>query len=166
MVLKFLERRFYKMQVVSKGIVNGKILDKFGKRSNIKKFGMPTYSLPIQIKDAPKGTKSFAIIFDDPGSVKVCRYVWIHWLVCNLTRTNLEEDESLNSFDFVQGKNSWNENCYGGPCPPDRPHNYRLRVFALNDKLNLRGDFLINQLEEQMKGKILAECEIFGVYDN
>lgn len=154
------------MKVTSKGIVDGKILDKYGKRGSQQKFGMPTLSLPIKIESAPKDTKSFAIIFDDPDSVPVCGYVWTHWLVANLQKTELKEDESQTSFDFVQGKNSWNDNCYGGPCPPDQPHNYRIRVFALSSLLDLRGDFTLTQLENQMHGQIIDTAELFGIYDN
>lgn len=154
------------MKIFSEGIVNGQILDRFGKRGREKKFGMPTLSIPITIENAPKNTKSFALIFDDPDSAQVCGYVWIHWLACNFTRTNLKEGDSLNNFDLVQGLNSWNENCYGGPCPPDRPHSYRLRVFALKDKLNLRGNFTLQQLESELQNKIIEQCEIFGLYNN
>ena len=154
------------MIISSSGIVNGKILDKFGKRGTQIKFGMPTLSLPLKIEDAPKNTKSFAIIFDDPDSVPVCGYEWIHWLVANLTKTELEEDASQTNFEFVQGKNSWNENCYGGPCPPDRPHSYRFRVYALSEKLDLRGDFSLIQLEKAMDGKVLETAELRGIYDN
>ena len=90
------------MKVTSKGIVEGKILDKYGKRGSQQKFGMPTLSLPIKIESAPKDTKSFAIIFDDPDSVPVCGYIWNHWLVANLQKTELKEDESQTSFDFMK----------------------------------------------------------------
>ena len=154
------------MKIESSGIIDGKILDKFGKRGSQQKFGMPTLSLPIKILDAPKNAKSFAIIFDDPDSVPVCGYVWIHWLVANLTRNELKENESLTAYDFVQGKNSWNENCYGGPCPPDRPHNYRLRVFALKETLNLRGDFTLEQFNNAINNKVIDTAELIGKYDN
>ena len=68
------------MIISSEGIVNGVILDKYGKRESDKRFGMPTRSLPIKIENEPKGTKSFAVIFDDPDSVPVCGFVWVHWL--------------------------------------------------------------------------------------
>lgn len=154
------------MKLSSEGIVNGKILDKYGKRGTQQKFGMPTLSIPLKIEESPKGTVSYAIIFDDPDSVPVCGYIWNHWLVANLQKTILKENESETSFDFIQGKNSWNDNSYGGPCPPDRPHNYRFRVFALSSLLNLRGDFSLNQLEEAIKGKVLDTAELYGIYDN
>ena len=154
------------MIISSTGIINGKILDQYGKRGKQQKFGMPTLSLPIKIENAPQNTKSFAIIFDDPDSVKVCGKIWIHWLVANLTKTELKENASLETFDFIQGKNSWNDNCYGGPCPPDRPHNYRLRVYALKELVDLRGDFSLVQLEKAMENKVLDIAELYGVYDN
>jgi Raf kinase inhibitor-like YbhB/YbcL family protein len=154
------------MKIVSSGIVNGKLLDKYGKKGKKQRFGMPTLSIPFEILDAPKGTKSFAVVFDDPDSVKVCGKIWIHWLVANLHKTNVDEDESENSFDFLQGKNSWNENCYGGPCPPDCPHNYRLTVYALSQNLDLTGNFSLELLKEQMSNKILDSATIYGEYSN
>lgn len=154
------------MKVTSTGIIDGVIQDIYGKRSRHIKMGMPTYSLPIKIEEAPKGTVSFAIVLDDPDAMKPCGKIWIHWLVANLTRNELKENESLNSFDFVQGVNDWNENCYGGMAPPDAPHNYRIIVYALDTMLNLRGDFTKKLLEESMKDHILEETTIYGIYNN
>ena len=54
------------MVVTSKGIVNGVIEDKYGKHgSHFNENGMPTYSLPLKIEDAPEGTKSFAVVLED-----------------------------------------------------------------------------------------------------
>ena len=154
------------MKVFSKGIVNGKILDKYGKRGNKKRFGMPTLSIPFEIYDAPKDTKSFAVIFDDPDSLNVCNVVWIHWLIANLHKKVVEEGESESSYDFVQGMNTWNDNCYGGPCPPDKSHKYRLTVYALNSDLDLTGNFTLEHLKKEMEGKILETAELYGIYDN
>ena len=154
------------MYIISSAIKNNILEDKYGKRGSQKKFGMPTLSFPLKIFDYPKETKSFALIFDDPDSVKVCGKIWIHWLVANLKNDYLDEDDSLNNFNIIQGKNSWNENCYGGPCPPDRPHNYRIRVYALSSILNLRGDFSLMQLEQIMNNKILDQCELLAKYKN
>ena len=154
------------MKVTSSGIVDGVIKDIYGKSSRYIKMGMPTYSLPIKIEEAPKGTVSFAIILDDPDAMKPCGKVWLHWLVADLTRTELKENESLTSFDFVQGVNDWNENCYGGMAPPDAPHNYRITVYALNKVLGLRGDFTKKTLMEAMEGNVLETTTIYGIYNN
>ena len=154
------------MKISSDGIVNGKILDKYGKRGSEQRFGMPTLSLPIKIEEAPKDTISFVVVFDDPDSLPVCNFVWIHWLVANLHRNNLNEGDSENCYDFVQGKNSWNDNSYGGPCPPDKPHKYRLTVYALNSDLDIRGNFTKVQLDREMAGKVIDVATIYGIYDN
>ena len=154
------------MKISSDGIINGKILDKYGKRGSEQRFGMPTLSLPIKIEEAPKDTISFVVIFDDPDSLPACNFVWIHWLVANLHRNYLNEGDSENCYDFVQGKNSWNDNSYGGPCPPDKPHKYRLTVYALNSDLNIRGNFTKAQLDREMAGKVLDSATIYGIYDN
>ena len=154
------------MRVESKGIVDGVILDKFGKRGRAQRFGMPTCSVPFQIFDTPAGTKSFVVIFDDPDAAAVCGKVWDHWLVANLHKTNVEEDESENSFDFVQGLNGWHDNSYGGPCPPDRPHKYVLNVFALDCDLPLKGGFSRTQLEREMHGHVIEKAFLTGIYAN
>lgn len=154
------------MEIICLGVKNGKLLDKYGKRGSKKRFGMPILSFPFMIKEAPKNTKSFAVVFDDPDSTKVCNVVWIHWLIANLHKTKVEEGESETSYDFIQGQNTWNSNCYGGPCPPDSPHSYRLTAYALSCDLDIRGNFSYELLQKQMKGKILAECETRFIYDN
>lgn len=154
------------MKIESSGIVNGKILDKYGKRGLDSRFGMPTHSLPIKILDKPEGTKSYALIMEDYDAVKVCNKVWIHWLVANLYSDHIEEDSSSNGATYIQGVNSWNDNSYGGPCPPDAPHTYTITCYALNCALPLRGGFSKEMLLKSMEGKVLAMAKLEGVYDN
>lgn len=154
------------MKINTDAIVNGLILNKYGKHGSEKRFGMPILSFPFEISDAPKKAKSFAIIFDDPDSIPMCGQAWIHWLVANLHKTKVKEDESRTCSDFIQGINSWNQNCYGGPCPPDKPHRYRITAYALSENLDLRGNFLRKQLEDEMKGKILDTAVLYGLYPN
>ena len=97
------------MKVTSTGILHGVISDEYGKRgTQFNAHGMPTYSLPLSIQDAPAGTVSYAIVLEDKDAYPVSGgFVWIHWTVANLTRTELEENESISATDFVQGANSW-----------------------------------------------------------
>ena len=53
------------MKVTSKGIIDGKILDKYGSKGQDFVVDMPSLSIPFSIEDAPEGTKSFAVVFDD-----------------------------------------------------------------------------------------------------
>ena len=152
------------MEIKSSGIVDGKILDQFGGKGREMRFGMPTHSLPIEIIDAPKGTKSFALIMDDKDALPVAGKIWIHWLVANLHERVIEENSSSDFPPYIQGNNSWNDNSYGGPNPPYGTHTYDITVYALSSELDLRGGFDRSMLEEAMQGKILDSATISGTY--
>ena len=154
------------MRIESSGIVNGILLDKYGKRGiRVNGTGMPTLSFPLNIVDAPIDAKSFAIIFDDPDSVAVCGFTWLHWL-CITTKNSLEENASVTDKSLVQGTNSWGKSAYGGMAPPDRPHTYICKVYALDFVPNLKEGFTLDNLQEVMQNHILAECKIEGLYNN
>ena len=73
------------MKVTSSGIVNGIIQDKYGKRGECNALGMPIYSLPLSIEEAPEGTKSFAVMIDDKDAFPVSGgFVWVHWVAANI----------------------------------------------------------------------------------
>lgn len=110
------------MIIKSKGIVNGTIDDKYGKRGNI------DLSIPLEFSEYPSNTKSFAVIVEDFDAMPVCGHDFIHWLVANLDKPYLEENASLNEHNFIEGKNDFNRNNYGGMAPPDRPHYYDITV--------------------------------------
>lgn len=165
------------MKVISSGIVDGIIQDPYGSRgSQFSKEGIATYSLPFEILEPPTGTKSFAIILEDKDAIPVTRgFSWIHWTACNIQRTNVEANASLNHPDFVQGLNSWPSIqggslapelccCYGGMSPPDRPHVYELHVFALDTLLPLQNGYWVNELWRVMDGHILSSYTLKGIY--
>ncbi|GAB6168082.1 YbhB/YbcL family Raf kinase inhibitor-like protein [Clostridium carnis] len=132
------------MKVTSSGIVDGIINDKYGKRGIVNDHGIPTCSIPLKIEDAPENTVSYAIVIEDKDAIPVSGgFSWIHWIVANITRGELKENESQLSFDFVQGVNSWisiqggekdKEICtyYGGMAPLDSPHIYEIHVYAID----------------------------------
>lgn len=167
------------MFVTSTGIVNGEILDQYGKRgTQFNENGVPTYSLPFKVEDAPEGTVTFAIILEDKDAYPVSGgFSWIHWTVANITRTELLDNESQTAADFVQGVNSWTSmqgnqqskelsSFYGGMAPPNEPHLYELHVFALDTALNVENGFFMNDMYKQMDGHILAQYTLKGLYQN
>ncbi len=170
-----------KMTVTSTGIVNGVIEDKYGKRgTQFTQNGMPNYSLPLKIENAPEGTKTFAIFLEDKDAIPVAGFSWIHWVVANVKTNNIPENASLLQKDeFVQGRNSWSSSLlgndalsveessmYGGMAPPNAEHKYEIHVYALSDELNLKNGFYANELFEQMEGKVLDFTTITGTYKN
>lgn len=164
------------MKVISSAIVNGAFEDKYGKRgSQFSPNGMPTYSIPFEISDAPFGTKSFAVVLEDKDAITASGFVWIHWLIANLERTSVAENESQSAVDFVQGANSWasvlgnfsieEASAYGGMAPPNCLHRYELIVYALDCKLDLPKGFRFNDLHFAMQGHILDQAVVMGTYD-
>lgn len=165
------------MIVTSTAITNGKIDPKYGKHGDhFNVNGMPTYSLPFQIQDAPQGTVSYAIVLEDKDAYPVSGgFAWIHWTAANITRDTVLENESQKATDFVQGVNSWTSmqggqqskelsSFYGGMAPPDAPHLYELHVFALDTTLELEKGFYMNDLYKKMDGHILAQYTLKGLY--
>ena len=166
------------MIVTSTEIIGGKIQDQYGGRgTQFNENGIPTYSLPFKIEEAPEGTVSFAVILEDKDSYPVTGgFVWIHWLAANITRNELQGNESQMASDFIQGCNSWTSiqgsrqsrelsSFYGGMTPPDQAHVYELHVFALDSLLKLQTGFYLNELYHRMEGHILAQYTLKGRYD-
>ena len=78
------------MKLSSQGIVNGVILDHYGKRGPMNEYEMPTVSLPLKIEDAPANTVSYALVLEDKDAYPVTKgFVWIHWLAANIIRNEL-----------------------------------------------------------------------------
>ena len=97
------------MNVTSSGIMNGVIQPQYGGHGmQFNENGIPTYSLPFAVEDAPQGTVSVAIVLEDKDAYPVTGgFAWIHWLAANITRFEIKENESQTAEDFVQGRNSW-----------------------------------------------------------
>ncbi|MEG0461978.1 YbhB/YbcL family Raf kinase inhibitor-like protein [Gordonibacter sp.] len=165
------------MKITSSGIVDGYFADEYGKRgTQFNENGVPTYSIPFSVTDAPEGAVSYAIVLEDKDAYPVSGgFVWIHWLAANITRTEIAANESQAATDFVQGANSWTSmqggqqstelsSFYGGMCPPDAPHLYELQVYALDATLDLGNGFLLNELYHAMDGHVLAHETLKGYY--
>ena len=124
-------------------------------------------SIPLKWQDIPDGTKSLALIMDDPDAPMG---TWVHWVVYNLPPTIKELKEGLSTAPIlansaVQGRNSSKKTGYSGPCPPDREHRYFFKLYALDCMLESLLGLTKAALLEAMQGHILEECQTFGVYD-
>ncbi|MHC4917883.1 MAG: YbhB/YbcL family Raf kinase inhibitor-like protein [Planctomycetota bacterium] len=117
---------------------------------------------------APSGTKSFAVICDDPDAPspkKPRPNPWVHWVVYNIPpdRSSLAEGETG---DGTVGKNDFKETGWGGPMPPpgSGTHRYFFKVYALDTALDLAAETTKEQLIKAMEGHILAQGQVFGTY--
>jgi Raf kinase inhibitor-like YbhB/YbcL family protein len=116
----------------------------------------------------PVGTRSFALICDDPDAP---RGTWVHWVLYNLppaTRSLAEAipPEANGPDGSLQGRSSFNRTGYGGPCPPPGgPHRYFFRLHALDSALNLPPGVNRSDLEAAMAGHVLGHAVTMGTYE-
>jgi Raf kinase inhibitor-like YbhB/YbcL family protein len=117
--------------------------------------------------DPPPGTQSLVLIVDDPDAPAG---TWVHWVMYDLPPSTRRLDEALPPTTDVagggrQGANDFGKTGYGGPCPPPgKPHRYFFKLYALNSRLNLRAGATKQDVEQAMKGHVLAKAEVMGRY--
>ena len=63
-----------------------------------------------------------------------------------------------------QGVSDFGRPGYGGPCPPGGTHRYFFKVYALDMRLDLPEKTRKSDLERAMRGHVLAQGELMGVY--
>ena len=117
----------------------------------------------IDLVDLPAGTTALALIMDDPDAMGAVGKVWVHWLSY---RENMKELKGFVESDkMVEGKTDFGEIGYGGPAPPDKRHTYVFKVYALDAHLaDLKEGYSKQELEDAMKGHIIAEAKLTGTY--
>ena len=116
---------------------------------------------PLVIENVPEGTKSLALVLEDPDAP---HGMFIHWTLWNLNPRLAGIDEQAEPRESVCGKNSWGHNRYGGPCPPSGTHRYEFRLYALDTTLELAGSASREQLGEAMDQHIIAVALLTGLY--
>jgi len=116
---------------------------------------------PLKFEAVPQRAVSLALIMDDPDAP---RGTWDHWIVWNIPSKTTETAEGK-APQGVVGKNSWGKNAWGGPCPPDRQHRYFFKLYALDNQLDLPPSAGKGDVEKAMKGHVVAEAQLMGVYD-
>ncbi len=117
-------------------------------------------SPPLAISDVPKNSKSLAIIMDDPDAPMG---TFTHWLVWNISpqKTQFAAAEAI---VFPQGRTSFGNTSYGGPCPPGGTHRYFFKLYALDETLHLKAGASKADLEKAMRGHVVSEATLIGKY--
>lgn len=114
----------------------------------------------LSIEGIPPKTKSLVLIMDDPDAPMG---TWVHWVLWNI-HIDGEIEENNVPGGAVQGVNSGGEISYAGPCPPSGVHRYFFKVYALDAGLDLDEGATKKEVENAMKGHILAKGELIGKY--
>lgn len=116
---------------------------------------------PLNFSGIPERSKSLALIVDDPDAPMG---TWVHWVVWNIGAGTQEVPEKSVPQGALQGTNDFRKPGYGGPCPPSGTHRYYFKLYALDTSLPLQPGVTKAQLEQAMKGRILAQAELVGLY--
>ena len=125
-------------------------------------------SPPLVLTEIPKGTKSFALISDDPDAPAGN---WVHWVLYDLPEADTELREGIEKSETLptgakQGMTDFKAVGYGPPCPPPgKPHRYFFKLFALNQPLSLPPKMTKAELLVAMNGHVLAHAELVGLYE-
>ncbi len=127
-------------------------------------------SPPLSWKALPHGTKSLALIVDDPDAPdpKAPKMTWVHWVLYNIPPTAGDLEEGIAPPNLpegtLQGLNDWKGTGYGGPCPPVGSHRYFHKLYALDTILDDLKEPTKGKLEQAMKGHVLDQAELVGTY--
>lgn len=124
-------------------------------------------SPPLNWSGVPEGTKSIALISDDPDAPVG---TWVHWVIYNIPAdaSGLEEGipkKGVLPNGSMQGITDFGTIGYGGPCPPPGgPHRYYFKLYALDIKVDLKPGATKADLLESIKGHVLEEAQIMGTF--
>ncbi len=115
----------------------------------------------------PEGTRSIAVICNDPDASSG---TFIHWILYNIPAGAAGLKRGIAPKPVLEngshhGMNSYGKLEYSGPCPPHgTQHRYLFKVYALDIPLALRSPASAKVVENAMKGHILAEGEVMGMF--
>ncbi|NJD08897.1 MAG: YbhB/YbcL family Raf kinase inhibitor-like protein [Gemmatimonadetes bacterium] len=127
-------------------------------------------SPPLTWRDLPAGTRSLALIVDDPDAPdpRAPKRTWVHWVLYDIppTAPGLTEAASPGGLPpgAREGVNDWGRTGYGGPCPPIGRHRYFHKLFALDTLLTGLDRPTKAELEKAMAGHVLGQGELVGTY--
>ena len=127
-------------------------------------------SPPLAWSGLPAGTKSLALIVDDPDAPDPAapKMTWVHWVLYDIPPGANGLPEGVKPGELPKGTkeglNDWKRTGYGGPCPPIGRHRYFLKLYALDVVLPELGKATKQDLERAMKGHVLVSAELVGTY--
>ncbi len=150
-----------KMNVESPAFANGEFIP-------VKYTGMgEDVSVPLKWSGAPDGTKSFAIVMDDPDAPIG---VFTHWIIFDIPADQNSLEEGVPRVPVLengakQGTNDFGRIGYNGPMPPPgKVHHYHIKIYALDFVPNISPGIRAKALFTAIKGHVIAEGETVGLF--
>jgi Raf kinase inhibitor-like YbhB/YbcL family protein len=123
-------------------------------------------SPPLSWSGVPAKTKALVLVCEDPDAPMG---TWIHWVYYDIPAGTARLAQGVPRTGRppaggVQGRNSFGNQGYGGPCPPWGTHRYFFRLYALDTELRLGEGEKRDAVTAAMKGHVLATAELMGTY--
>lgn len=123
-------------------------------------------SPPLEWKDPPPGTKSFALTCDDPDAPGG---TFTHWVIFNIPPNLFHFPEAYPVLKTQpngtkQGTNDFGNIGYGGPAPPSGAHRYYFKIYAVSTVLEMAEGSKKAALERALQRRILGEAQLMGKY--
>lgn len=148
------------IKLTSPSFSDGEMLDK--------KFACDGENVSPALKweNLPEGTRSIAIICEDPDAPMG---TFVHWVIYDIAgwvkglEEGIADDETLEN-GIRQGINDFGDAGYGGPCPPSGTHRYFFKIYALDKHIDSVVVMDKDLLLEKMQGHVLGEGQLIGKY--
>ena len=123
-------------------------------------------SPPLRWGAPPEGTRSLALICDDPDAPMG---TWVHWVIYSLPPEERELSENMPATKTLkngalQGITDFKRVGYGGPCPPSGTHRYYFKLYALDIVVGLGPGATKKELLKAIENHILASGQLMGRY--
>jgi hypothetical protein len=117
----------------------------------------------VSWSEAPQGTKSFALVIDDPDAPSG---TFRHWGVFDIPASarSIAAGQKIGT----EVANDFGKPGYGGPCPPKGhgPHHYHFKLYALDvDRLDVGAGAKIADVESAAEKHAIAQGELIGTYE-
>jgi hypothetical protein len=120
----------------------------------------------------PQGSKSLALIVDDPDAPR--KEPWVHWVIYNIPADTTALPQGISRTPAldepsgaIQGTNDFKKTGYNGPLPPPGHgvHHYHFKIYALDSGLKLKPGATKAELLAAMEGHVIAQGEVIGTYE-
>jgi Raf kinase inhibitor-like YbhB/YbcL family protein len=114
----------------------------------------------------PAGTRSFAIVADDPDAPAGTFTHWLAYGVNGDVRV-IPEGADVSAMGGAVATNDFHHAAYSGPCPPrGELHRYYFRVFALDVVIDVSAAATRDAVDAALSGHVLAQGALVGVFSH
>ena len=150
------------MEVVFEGIIDG---EKVPERCTCDGAGV---SPEIDWRGFPNGTKSFAVVMEDPDAT---RGLFTHWLVWGIPVKSTKLPAHLPTLRELPGGIKQGVNSGGAygfyPCcpPPGKVHHYTFSFLALDIEPDLPAGVNRERFDKALKGHVLEEVSVTALFE-